>query len=114
MRAFEAPEGNRMKILCHFENTERKSSQLRSMIEDLKRGVLLLEADIQAVEKFKHQANPTKTAYPIETMNARRENLVRTILVLQGKFNELELVQFSQSASQRSGLRDETEQVQHG
>ncbi len=102
-----------MKILCHFENIDRKASQLRSMIEDLKRGVLLLEADIGAVEKVKHQVSPTKTAYPIEAMNARRENLVRTILVLQGKLNELELVQFSQSASQRSGLRDKVEQVRH-
>jgi hypothetical protein len=104
-----------MKVLCHFENIERKASQLRSTIEDLKRGVLLLEADIGAVEKFEQQANPTKSAYPIaaRTMSARRENLVRTILVLQGKLNELELAQFGQSASQRSGLRTQAEQVHY-
>jgi hypothetical protein len=103
-----------MKILCHFENIERKMSQLRSMIGALKRDVLRLEADIADVEKFEQQADPSKSTYPIaaRTMKARRDNLVRTILILQGKLNEAELAQFSQPASQSGGLRDQAEPVQ--
>ena len=81
-----------MKALCHFESIERKTSQLRSLIEALKREVLGLEADITDVETFDRQANPPKSAYPIaaRTVKARRDNLVRTILILQGgKLNEL-------------------------
>ena len=102
-----------MRVLCHFENIERKASQLRSMIEGLKRGVLLLEADIAAVEKFDQQADPTKSAYPIaaRTMKARRENLIRTILTLQGKLNDAELSQFSRSASLNGAHAHQIEQV---
>ena len=103
-----------MKVLCHFENIGRKASQLRTMIEDLKRGILLLEAELAAVETFDRQANPTKSAYPIaaRTMKARRDNLVRTVLLLQGKLNEAELARLSQFSSPRDGLRDQDEQVQ--
>jgi hypothetical protein len=74
-----------MRVLCQFESSGREASQLRSLIEDLKQGVILLEADITAVVKFERQADPTKSGYPIaaRTMKARRDNLVRTILTLE-------------------------------
>jgi hypothetical protein len=90
-----------MRTLYHFENFGRTVSQLQSTIDDLKRNVFQLEADIAAVEKFENQTNPTKSAYPIaaRNMKARRDNLVRTILVLQGKLNEAEMTQFTEFGS---------------
>ena len=78
-----------MRVLCQFENSGREASQLRSMIEDLKRGVLILEANIAAVLEFERQTDPTKSAYPIaaRTLKARRDNLVRTILTLEERSN---------------------------
>jgi hypothetical protein len=78
-----------MRVSCQFENSDREASQLRSMIESLKRGVLILEADIAALVEFERQANPTKPAYPIaaRTLTARRDNLVRTILALEERLN---------------------------
>jgi hypothetical protein len=72
-----------------FENSDREASQLRSMIEDLKRGVLVLEADIAAVVEFERQANPTSAHPPIaaRTLTTRRDNLVRTILALEERLN---------------------------
>ena len=104
-----------MKVLCHFENIERKASQLRSTIEGLKRDVLSLEADVVAVEKFDKQVNPTKSGYPIaaRTIKDRRDNLLRTILILQGKLNEVELAAFSQSASQSIGSSERAGQVHY-
>jgi hypothetical protein len=68
-----------------FVNSNRQASQLRSMIEDLKRGVLIIEADIAAVVLFERRTNPTNSAYPIaaRTLKARRDNLLRTILALE-------------------------------
>jgi hypothetical protein len=80
MRTFGHLRAFQMKILCHFENIERKTSQLRSMIEALKRNVLGLEADIADVEKFDQQADPSKSAYPIAARTLKaRDNLVRTV-----------------------------------
>jgi hypothetical protein len=78
-----------MRVLYQFENSSREASRLRSMIEDLKRGVLILEADTAAVVEFERQADPTKSAYPIaaRTMKARRDNLLRTILTLEQRSN---------------------------
>jgi hypothetical protein len=58
-----------------FESSGREAPQLRSLIEDLKQGVV----------KFERQADPKKCGYPIaaRTMKARRDNLVRTILTLE-------------------------------
>jgi hypothetical protein len=74
-----------MRISYQFENSNRRASQLRSMIEDLKRGVLLIEADMAAVVQFERRANPTNSAYPIaaRTLKSRRDNLLRTILALE-------------------------------
>ena len=90
-----------MKILCQFENSGRKASQLRSMIEDLKRGALLLEADTAVIEKFEREADPSKSAYPIaaRAMKVRRDNLSRTISILEEELDELEGAPSKQSAS---------------
>jgi nicotinamide riboside kinase len=84
-----------MKVLRQFEQSERRASrqasQIRSMIEDLKRGVLLLDTDIGAVEAFERQLDPTNAAYPIaaRTMKARRNNLILTISFLEERLNAL-------------------------
>jgi hypothetical protein len=73
-----------------FENSDREASQLRSFIDDLKRGVLILEADIATVVEFEQQANPTKSAHPpiaARTLATRHDNLVRTILALEERLN---------------------------
>ena len=100
-----------MRVLCQFENFSREASQLRSMIEDLKRGVLVLDTNIAAVVEFERQADPIKSAYPIaaRTLKARRDNLVRTIAILERKLNEVEAI-LRQSATE-SGLRDQAELV---
>jgi hypothetical protein len=69
-----------MGVSHQFENSSRQALQLRSMIEDLKRGVLIIEADIAAVVQFERRTNPTNSAYPIaaRTLKARRDNLLRT------------------------------------
>jgi hypothetical protein len=76
-----------MRVTYHFEGSTRQASQLKLMIDDLKRGVLILEADIAAVVQFERQANPNNSGYPIaaRTLKARRDNLVRTILALEQK-----------------------------
>jgi hypothetical protein len=79
-----------MRVVYQFENSNREPSQLRSLIDDLKRGLLVLEADIAAVVEFEQQANPTKSAHPpiaARTLTARRDNLVRTILMLENRIN---------------------------
>ena len=98
-----------MKLLCHFENIERKASQLRTMIEELKRAVFLLEIDIANVEKFDEPTNPTKPAYSIAapTLRARRDNLVWTILILQGKLNEAMLAHSNIPLPKNARLRDQ-------
>jgi hypothetical protein len=61
-----------MKVLRQFElirASSRQASQIRSTIEDLKRGVLLLDTDIGAVEAFERQLDPTNAAYPIAARN---------------------------------------------
>jgi len=80
------------------------------MIEGLKRGALLLEADTVAFEKFEREADPTKSAYPIaaRAMKVRCDNLSRTISILQKKLDEVELAPSKQSASR---LHDQGEQV---
>ncbi len=102
MRGFEAAEEFKMKVLCHFENIDRKLLLLRATIEGLRRQVCLLEADIVVTEIFDHQADSAGIQHSITTQatRARLQNLVRTILVLQGKLNEFELVQFISSTSQ--------------
>ena len=78
-----------MRVLCQFEKSDREASQLRSLIEDLEREVLVLEANIAAVADFERRADPTKSAHPIaaRTMKARRDNLVRTIFPLEESAN---------------------------
>jgi type II secretory pathway component PulJ len=79
-----------MRVVYQFENCNREPSQLRSLIDDLKRGLLVLEADIAAVVEFEQHANPTKSAHPpiaARTLTARRDNLVRTILMLEKRIN---------------------------
>jgi hypothetical protein len=84
-----------MGVTYQFKNSNRQASQLRSMIEDLKRGVLLIEADIAAVVGFERQANPTNSAYPIaaRTLKARRDNLLRTILALEQRASAAPVVE---------------------
>ena len=84
-----------MRALYQFENFSRETSQLRSMIEDFKREVLILEANIAAVVEFERQADPTKSGYPIaaRTLKARRDNLVRSILTLEEKSNAVPKVE---------------------
>lgn len=78
-----------MRALRQFENFSAETSQLRSMIEDFKREVLILQANIAAVVEFERQADPTNSAYPIaaRTLKARRDNLVRSILTLEERSN---------------------------
>ena len=55
------------------------------MIEELRRGVALLDADIEAVIAFDRRVDPTNAAYPIaaRTMKVRRNNLIITISLLE-------------------------------
>lgn len=75
--------------------------------------MLQLEVDVATLETFDQQANPTKSAYPIaaRTMKARRDNLIRTILLLQGKLNDAELGRFNQSISPNSASRAQAKQM---
>jgi hypothetical protein len=88
-----------MRVLRHSENFERRASQLRSMIDDLKRGVLLLEADIAAAMKLEGPANPAMATYHIATgtLKDRRDNLTRTIRILEGKLAEIGSARLKQS-----------------
>ena len=81
-----------MRVLRHFENFEQKASQLRSVIEDLMRRKLILEADIVAFETFE-QIDPAMPDYPIaaQLVKDRRDNLCRTIKILDGKLSELQI-----------------------
>ena len=75
-----------MRVLRQVENSgagSRQTSHLRLLIEDLKRGVVLLEADIDAVEAFERQVNSTNFASPIaaRTRKSRRDNLLGTMIL---------------------------------
>ena len=80
-----------MRVLHQFETSDhaarRQASRIRSMIEDLRRGVALLDADIEAVVAFERRVDPTSKGYPIaaRTMKVRRNNLINTISLLEAK-----------------------------
>jgi hypothetical protein len=80
-----------MSVLHQFEKSDhaasRRALQIRSMIEELRRGVALLETDIEAVIAFDRRVDPTNAAYPIaaRTMKVRRNNLISTISLLEAK-----------------------------
>ena len=108
-----------MMVLRQFEKSDhsasRQASQIRSMIEDLKRGVVLLDSDIEAVEAFERRLDPTNSAYPIaaRTMKARRDNLKHTISFLEKRLNALQVeltAPLGWVASEISDSRDELNQ----
>ena len=70
-----------------MSNRLHQVGKIREMIQALRQGILRLDCDIEAVEKFERLINPTNFAYPIEarTMKARRDNLMRTISTLEKK-----------------------------
>ena len=84
-----------MTVLHQFEKSDRAARQqgarIRSMIEDLRRGVVLLDADIEAVLAFERRVDPTSKGYPIaaRTMKVRRNNLIKTISLLEAKLGAL-------------------------
>jgi hypothetical protein len=94
-----------MRVLRHSENFERRAWQLRTMIDDLKRSVLLLEADIASA--MERTANPAKPAYHIATatLKDRRDNLDRTIWVLEGKLAEIGSARLRQTEPNDSHAR---------
>ena len=96
-----------MRVLRHCGNSEQRALQLRSMIDDLKRGVLLLEGEIAAVMKSERRANPAMSAYHIaaRTLKDRRDNLVLTIQILEGKLTEIGSAPLRQSNSEMNHLR---------
>jgi len=67
-------------------NPPRVAMKLQALINDLRRQVQLLDADIQ------HEEKPTgiNTAYPILARNwrTRRDNLLATIMVLESQLAE--------------------------
>ena len=84
-----------MRVVRQFEKSDyaasRQTSQIRTMIEDLRRGVVLLDTDIEAIEAYERQVDPNNAAYPIaaRTIKARRNNLIRTISLLEAKLSTL-------------------------
>ena len=80
-----------MRVMPQLEKSDhaagRQAAQIRSMIDDLRRGVALLDADIEAVVAFERRVDPTNSAYPIaaRTMKVRRNNLLNTISLLEAK-----------------------------
>ena len=86
----ETTEVLEMRVVHQFEKSNSLLAlQIRSMIEELKHYVALLEAEIDAIEAFERRVDPTNFAYPIaaRTMKARRDNLVLTISTLGRRLN---------------------------
>jgi hypothetical protein len=82
-----------MQPMSHFEtllNPPRTAMKLQALINDLRRQVQLLDADIQDEEKRTGISNVSNTAYPILARNlrTRRGNLLATIMVLDSQLAE--------------------------
>ena len=109
-----------MRVVRQFEKSDRAASrqtaQIQIMIEDLRRRVILLDTDIEAIEAYERQVDPTNAAYPIaaRTIKARRNNLIRTISLLEAKLSTLRNVGIEltppirEFSSELSDLRDES------
>ena len=65
----------------------RTAMKLQALINDLRRQVQLLDADIQDEEKRTGISNVSNTAYPILARNlrTRRGNLLATITMLESQ-----------------------------
>ena len=71
-------------------NPPRTAMKLQALINDLRRQVQLLDADIQDEEKRTGISDVSNTAYPILARNwrTRRDNLLATIMVLESQLAE--------------------------
>jgi hypothetical protein len=71
------------------QEARRAAQQVRSMIEQLKAAISILDTDIDAVEAFERKVHPAHKACPIaaRTMKIRRDNLTRTISTLEEKLH---------------------------
>ena len=71
-------------------NPPRTAMKLQALINDLRRQVQLLDADIQHEEKRTGISDVSNIAYPILARNwrTRRDNLLATIMVLESQLAE--------------------------
>ena len=84
-----------MKMQRHFEieneAARRETAQIRTMIADFNRTLLVLDCEISTEEEQARAANPADVAYPIlaRVMRARRDNLRVTIALLEQRLDQV-------------------------
>ena len=78
---------SRLETLLNHPGTAMK---LQALVNDLRRQVQLLDADIQDDEKRTGISDVSNTAYPILARNlrTRRDNLLATITILESQMAE--------------------------
>jgi flagellar protein FliJ len=86
-----------MRMQCHFGNGNeaalRETAQIRTMIADFERTLLVLDSEISTEEERAGMADPADAAYPnlAGVMRARRDNLKVTVSLLEQRLDQIKV-----------------------
>lgn len=86
-----------MNMQRHFENTYeaalRETAQIRTMVADFNRTLMVLDCEISTEEERVRVSDPADIAYPMlaRVMTVRRDNLRVTVGLLQKRLDQIKV-----------------------